>query len=72
MKKKLVVKQQGNRIYIREIDVKRLTPLLRISGISVHTAPKGKHTGAPRSYISITDSFKFLEAVRSDYIITII
>lgn len=72
MKKKLVVKQQGNRIYIREIDVKRLIPLLKLSGISVYTSHQGKHTGAPRSYISITDSFKFLEAVRSDYIITII
>lgn len=72
MKKKLTVRQQGNRIYIRQIYLKELKPILKLANITLHETDEGKHTGVPRHYILITDLFKFIECTRNDYIINII
>lgn len=72
MKRKIVIKQSRNRLYIRDIDLRRLKPILNLEGISVYTSQEGKHTGAPRHYIEITQGFKLIELLRHDYIVTII
>ncbi len=70
MKEKLIVKQDGNRLYIRQADLKKLKPMLNLAQIEVHKTELGKYTGRHRYYIDLYEGFKFLETVTSDYIIT--
>ena len=72
MKKKLVIRQIDNRIYIRQIYLKELKPILKLSQIQVHETDEGKHTGVPRHYILLTDLFNFIECTKDSYIINII
>ena len=72
MKKKITVKQMGARIYIRDIDIKSLKPLLQICGVEIHEVVGRKQTGLPRHYISISNILEFTQALRKDYIIIII
>ena len=72
MKKQLTVRQLDNRVYIRQIYLRDLKPILELAQITLHEAQEGKHTGVPRHYILVTDLFKFIECTRNDYIINII
>lgn len=72
MKKKLVIRQINNRIYIRQIYLKELKSILKLAQIEIHETDEGKHTGVPRHYILLTDLFKFIECTKDSYIINII
>lgn len=72
MKKKLVIRQIDNRIYIRQIYLKELKPIFKLSQIELHETGEGKYTGVPRHYILVTDLFKFIECTKGSYIINII
>lgn len=72
MKKQLTVRQIDNRVYIRQIYLRDLKPILELAQITLHETQEGKHTGVPRHYILVTDLFKFIECTRNDYIINII
>lgn len=71
MKRKILVLRQGNRLYLKEIDVKELKPLLKLANIEVHKSEIGKYTGAPRYYIDMNTGLQFILSLTSDYIIEI-
>lgn len=71
MKRKILVLRQGNRLYLKDIDIKELKPLLRLANIEVHTTEHGKYTGAPRHYIPMNEGLTFILSLTSDYIIEI-
>lgn len=70
MKKKILVQKSDNRIYLRDIDIKELKPLLSLANIEIHTSQQGKYTGVPRHYIDLDKGFAFLLSLTNDYIIT--
>ena len=72
MKNKLVIRQDGDRVYIRQVYLSQLKPILKLANIELHTTEQGKHTGVPRHYILLTDLFKFIECTKDSYIINII
>ena len=71
MKRKIIVLRQGNRLYLKDIDIKELKPLLKLANIEVHTTEQGKYTGAPRHYIPMNTGLSFILSLTSDYIIEI-
>lgn len=72
MKKTIVVRQIENRVYIRQVYLNELKPLLELFHIDLYETQEGKHTGVPRHYISALDLFRFIESTKDDYIIKII
>ena len=72
MRKKLLILRCEDRLYIRDIDLKELKPLLKLVNIEVHTSEEGKYTGVPRHYINLAEGIKFILSLTNDYIITII
>lgn len=70
MKEKITLLQKDDKIYIRSVDVKRLSGTLNCANIPVHKTLKGKHTGAPRYYINLAHTFKLLQALNSEYTVT--
>ena len=71
MKKRLFLYKDGNRLYLKDIDLYDLRPLLNLVKIPVHVSPHGKYTGEPQHYILITDALKFILSLTDDYIIII-
>lgn len=67
MKKRLIFMRQDERIYIRDIDVKELKPLMKLANIELKTTEQGKYTGAPRHYLPLSSGFAFLVSLTSDY-----
>ena len=72
MKKKLLILKDGDRLYIKDVDLKNLKPLLDLVQIEVHTTEQGKYTGKPRHYISIAKGMNFLLSLTSDYVVEIV
>ena len=72
MKEKILILRKDDRLYIKDIDLKKLKPLLQLANIEVHTTEQGKHRGKPRHFISITNGLNFVLSLTSDYIIEII
>ncbi len=70
MKEKIVVLQRDDKIYLRQVDVKRLKSVLNLANIEVQETSHGKYTGVPRYYIPITQGFKFIQSIISDYTVT--
>lgn len=70
MKQRIVLLIRDERVYLRELDIKTLKPLLDLAKIKVKTTQKGKYTGAPRHYVPLDDVFFFL-SLDSDYEIVI-
>lgn len=70
MKRRIVLLIREDRVYLRELDIKLLRPLLDLAKIKVKTTQKGKYTGAPRHYVLLDDVFFFL-SLDSDYEIVI-
>lgn len=72
MKHKIIIKRVENRLYIRDIDLKELKPLLSLANITVHETDTGKYTGVPRHYIHMNTGIRFILSLTSDYIIEIV
>ena len=72
MKKKLLILKDGDRLYIKDIDLKELKPLLDLVHIEVKTTEQGKYRGQPRHYISIAKGMNFLLSLTSDYVVEIV
>lgn len=70
MKENIALLQKDDKIYIRSVDVKRLSGTLNYANIPVHKTHKGKYTGAPRYYINLVHAFKLLQALNSEYTVT--
>ncbi len=60
MKQRIVLLIRDDRVYLRELDIKTLRPLLDLAKIKVKTTQKGKYTGAIRYYVPFDDVFFFI------------
>ena len=67
MKKRLILLKQDDRIYIRDIDIRTLKPLLNLANIEIKTSEIGKHTGVPHHYIPLATGFPFLLSLTKDF-----
>lgn len=72
MKKEIIVKQIGTRVYLRGMDIPTLKPVFNIAGIKLYTNPEFKHQHVPKYYIEVNDFFNFLQTARSNFIITML
>ena len=72
MKKEIIVKQEGERLYLRSVDVQHLKPILKLANIELHQVANFRKLKKPKYYIDLSQSFKFLQFAKSGFIITFI